>query len=81
VKVGDLVKYTGSWGSATDEPMAIVVEAQTDDTNSTFHHKIRVLWVDEVVPIQGTTFSVNKKSRLTTWISPKYFTLVSESLQ
>ena len=71
MKVGDLVKYRG-W---KNPPLGIVLEQASPD--SSFHHRIRVMWIGEEIPIQAKALSVSN-SRVTTWVSPKYFEVVNE---
>ena len=75
MKVGDLVRYRG-WGK-NEDPLAIVVyETQT---GSSFHHRIRVMWVGKEIPVQASVLS-SKNSRVTTWVNPKYFEVVSTAV-
>ena len=73
MKVGDLVKYRGWNKSSQNQPLALVI----DQTNpkSTFHHRIRVMWVGEDLPIQASVLST-VSGRTSTWINPKYFEVV-----
>ena len=73
MKVGDLVKYRG-WAKLKNEPMAIVIAK--NDNVSKFHSRIRVMWLGEDVPTQAKVFSVDGK-RISTWIHPKHFEVVS----
>ena len=76
VKVGDLVRYKG-WGkSMLQGPIAVIVDQVSPD--SKYHHKIRVMWVDKTPPIQAQALSVTG-DRITTWISPKHFEVISET--
>jgi aromatic ring-cleaving dioxygenase len=71
MKVGDLVKYRG-WGT---EPLALVVEQKNSDSD--YHHRVRIMWVGEQLPIQAKVLSTTN-SRISTWISPKHFEIVNE---
>ena len=83
MKVGDLVKYRG-WrdgapsrrlpGRRISEPLALIVEQRSAD--SPFHHRIRVMWIGEEIPVQAQVLAVTKPGRLSTWINPKYFELI-----
>ena len=83
MKVGDLVRYRG-WQKPKDEfqynsslpPLALVIEECS--AVSEFHRKIRVAWIGEEIPVQASILSTTK-SRITTWVSPKYFEVISES--
>lgn len=78
VKVGDLVRYKG-WGKAMLQgPLAVVVDQVS--SSSSYHHKIRVMWADKTPPIQAQALSVSGE-RITTWVSPKHFEVVSETEQ
>tara|TARA_Y100000593_G_C4130808_1_gene247259 strand:+ start:46 stop:330 length:285 start_codon:yes stop_codon:yes gene_type:complete len=73
MKVGDMVRYRG-WSKTTrNEPLALVVDQRNPD--SSFHHRIRVMWVGDEVPIQASALSTEGK-RVTTWVNPKYFELI-----
>lgn len=77
MKVGDLVRYRGWMNYPKSEPLAIVTDTRSDD--SAYHARIRVMWVGEKIPIQARALSVHQDgSRITTWISPKHFEVVSE---
>ena len=73
MKVGDMVKYRGWSKASKNEPMALVIDQRSQD--SSFHHRIRVMWIGEKVPIQASVFSTEAK-RISTWVSPKYFEIV-----
>ena len=73
MKIGDLVRYRG-WKQAG--PLGIVVEQVCKESN--FHHRIRVMWVGEKIPIQAQVLST-RGERITTWVAPKYFEVISES--
>tara|TARA_X000001388_G_scaffold76742_1_gene74964 strand:+ start:659 stop:949 length:291 start_codon:yes stop_codon:yes gene_type:complete len=76
VKVGDLVRYKG-WGkSMLQGPIGVIVDQVSSD--SKYHHKIRVMWVDKTPPIQAQALSVSG-DRITTWVSPKHFEVMSET--
>jgi hypothetical protein len=74
LKIGDLVRYTGYLKS--EGPLAIVANQKYPDED--FHHRIRVFWLGENLPIQAKAFSVSGK-RLSTWIHPREFSVVSKS--
>ena len=71
MKVGDLVQYRG-WND--NGPLGLVVEQVSPDSD--YHHRIRVAWVGDKIPIQASALSV-KGSRITTWVKPKHFELVT----
>ena len=71
MKVGDLVQYRG-WNDKG--PLALVVEQVSPDSD--YHHRIRVAWVGDEIPIQASALSTNG-SRITTWVNPKHFELVN----
>ena len=76
MKVGDLVKYRGwSKNSQLPEPLALVIEQVHAD--SSFHHRIRVMWLGEDVPLQAQVLSVTPPKRVSTWINPKHFEVVN----
>lgn len=75
MKVGDMVKYRGWSKSSRSEPLALVIAEFSPE--SPFHHRIRVVWVGENIPVQANVISTNAK-RVSTWVSPKYFEVVSE---
>jgi hypothetical protein len=71
IKIGDLVQYRG-WEGITrgHPPLGLVVDQAS--SNSDFHHRIRVMWLGEEIPIQASVLST-KASRITAWVSPKSF--------
>jgi len=71
--IGKLVRYRG-W-SKTDGPLALVVDERPDKTG--YHHRIRVCWVGDEIPIQANALSTSK-SRITTWVSPGHFEIVGK---
>ena len=75
MKIGDLVKYRG-WSSQIirSEPLGIVVDQAAPDSD--FHHRIRVMWLGDEVPIQSNVLSI-KGSRITTWVNPKHFEVIN----
>tara|TARA_R110001583_G_scaffold12612_7_gene55821 strand:- start:5014 stop:5262 length:249 start_codon:yes stop_codon:yes gene_type:complete len=76
MQVGDLVRYMG-WGNLINQgPMGIVVDQTSSDTS--FHHRIRVMWVDNPPPVQAQALSISGE-RITTWVSPKHFEIVSKA--
>ena len=76
MKVGDLVRYRG-WGKNEPHPvLALVVEVRADD--SEYHKRIRVMWMGHEIPVQASVLSTASE-RVTTWVSPKHFAVVSES--
>lgn len=78
MKTGDLVRYRGWITNPKSEPLAIVTDTRFG--SSEFHSRIRVMWLGEKVPIQAKALSVSSEgSRITTWVSPKHFEVVSES--
>jgi len=73
LKLGDLVRYRG-WRNQGQDPIAIVVAVRFIDSD--FHKRIRVMWIGEKIPVQASVISVNN-SRISTWVHPKNFILVS----
>ena len=69
MKTGDLVSVKSAVGKS---PVALVVDSKCDD--SKFHKRIRVMWLDENLPIQSKAFSING-SRISTWVEPRHFIL------
>ena len=76
MKVGDMVRYRGWTKTKGDTPMGLVVNVQSSDSD--YHKRIRVMWLGESVPIQASVLSTSS-SRITTWVHPKYFEVISES--
>ena len=74
MKIGDLVRYCG-WTKGVG-PMALVLYESNADSD--YHHRVRVMWIDKEVPVQAAVLSTNS-SRITTWVSPKHFEVVSEA--
>ncbi len=72
MKVGDLVRYRG-WAKNSDGPFAIVISQRHSE--STFHHRVRVVWVGDNIPVQASVISTTG-SRVSSWVSPKYFEIV-----
>lgn len=68
MRIGDLVRYKG-WKNK-EGPLGIVVEEAS--TDSIFHHRIRVMWMGDPLPVQAKVLSIEGK-RITTWVSPKHF--------
>jgi len=75
MKVGDLVRYRG-WNQSPGGPMGIVVDQVS--SQSWFHHRIRVMWTDKVLPVQASALSTSTR-RITTWVHPKHFEVISEA--
>ena len=73
MKIGDLVQYRG-WKDAG--PLALVVEQVSPDSD--YHHRIRVAWVGDKIPIQASALSTNG-NRITTWVNPKHFKIISKN--
>ena len=40
------------------------------------HHRIRVMWLGDL-PIQAKALATSKNKRVTTWVNPKYFFVIS----
>lgn len=76
MKTGDLVRYKGLGNLINQGPMGVVVDQACSDTD--FHHRIRVMWIDNPPPVQAQALSITGE-RITTWVSPKYFELVSKA--
>ena len=78
MNVGDLVRLKIKSPISQkywDAPLGIVVEEMHSENE--FHHRVRVMWIGEEIPVAARAFSVNS-AKVTTWISPKHFTVVSE---
>jgi len=83
VKIGDLVRYRG-WFRNSDigkhfsgpDPIGIIVEQNSEDDD--FHHRVRVMWVGEELPVQARVLSTSG-NRITTWVHPKHFEVINES--
>lgn len=75
MQVGDLVEYRG-WSKTKNRPLAIVLEYT--QSHSDYHKRIRVMWMGETVPIQASVISTTA-SRISSWVHPKYFRVISES--
>ena len=76
MKVGDLVRYRGWSKNPKSEPLALVADVRSPESD--YHARIRVIWVGEEIPIQASVISTSG-SRLSTWCSPKHFEVVSEA--
>ena len=74
MKIGDLVIYRG-WTKGNG-PMALVVYECNADSD--YHRRIRVMWIDKEIPVQAAVLSISA-SRITSWVSPKHFEVVSEA--
>ena len=55
--------------------LGIVIDERSPD--SSFHHRVRVMWIGEKIPVAASAFSTSK-GRITTWIHPKIFDVVGE---
>ena len=83
MNVGDMVRYRG-WFQNSDtarhfsgaDPVGLVIEQVSEDDD--FHHRIRVMWIGEKLPVQARALSTNGK-RVTTWVHPKHFEVINES--
>jgi len=53
--------------------LGIVVDERSSD--SKFHHRIRVMWCEEKLPIQAKACSVDG-ARVTTWLRPQDFVVL-----
>jgi hypothetical protein len=73
LKIGDLVRYRGWEGLNTSQPMAVIVDQRSKD--SSFHHRVRVMWVGEEIPIQASAISTTR-SKISSWVHPKVFKIV-----
>ena len=83
MKIGDLVRYRGWFRNSNiakhisgPDPIGIVVEQTSADDE--FHHRVRVMWVGEALPLQAKALSTGEK-RITTWVHPKHFEVINES--
>ncbi len=79
MKIGDLVIYNVKlhWGDIVtfDRPMGMIVDQRSPE--SEYHHRIRVMWMGNDIPINAKAMST-KGERVTSWVSPKYFEVISE---
>ena len=77
MKVGDLVIYNPDWNIAIsfDRPIGMVVDQSSPE--SKYHHRIRVMWMGNDIPINAKAMST-KGERVTSWVSPKHFEVISE---
>jgi hypothetical protein len=81
MKLGDLVRYRG-WSKtpvtapARPQPLGIVIEQFSED--SSFHHRIRVMWLGDKPPIQASILST-QAGMITSWVAPAHFEVISES--
>ena len=76
MKIGDMVRYRGWKSTPITEPLGLVTDIRADDSD--YHRRIRVMWIGEEVPIQASALS-STGGRITTWVNPKYFEVISES--
>ncbi len=80
MKVGDLVRYRG-WLVAREPrdggPVAIVTDQRSSDSD--FHHRIRVMWLGEEIPIQAQAVSV-EGARVSSWVHPKHFEVIDHDV-
>mgnify|MGYP001285549142 CR=1 FL=1 len=79
MQIGDLVMYRG-WkkhaGLGTSScPMGVVIDQMAID--SEFHHRIRVMWIGETIPVQARVLSITG-DRVTTWVKPNQFEVINE---
>ncbi len=76
MKIGDLVRYRG-WKisnlSNKTDPLAIIVEQRSKESD--FHHRVRVLWLGEEIPVQAAAVSTTGK-RISSWFHPKVLEVV-----
>ena len=42
------------------------------------HHRIRVMWLGDL-PIQAKALATSENKRVTTWVNPKYFFVISRA--
>jgi len=75
VKVGDLVRWINPYGS---QPIAVVM--QSNQSSSEYHHRIRVQWAGDKIPIQASAISVEGKL-ISSWVKPGKFETISSSSQ
>tara|TARA_B100000700_G_C14778569_1_gene730203 strand:+ start:472 stop:684 length:213 start_codon:yes stop_codon:yes gene_type:complete len=67
---GKIVEYRG-WKK--EGPKALVIDSIHEDSD--YHHRIRVMWLGDKIPIQAQALSV-RKSKISTWVNPKNFIIV-----
>jgi hypothetical protein len=76
MKVGDLVKYRDSGKYGQPEPLALIIEVRSADSD--YHKRIKVMWIGEKIPLQAQVIST-KASRFSSWCATKHFEIVNES--
>ena len=69
MKVGDLVEYFSKY-PVDHAPRALVIDQRS--SGCSYHHRIRVMWLGNDIPIQARAVSV-KGSRISSWVHPRYF--------
>ncbi len=71
MKVGDLVRWINPHGS---QPIAVVV--QSSQSSSEYHHRVRVQWAGDKIPIQASAISVEGKL-ISSWVKPEKFETIT----
>jgi hypothetical protein len=71
IKIGDVVRYRG-WETINEAKGIVVAESSPE---SSFHHRIRIMWTGSEIPIQASVLSI-KNSRITTWVNPSNFEVI-----
>jgi len=75
MKVGALVRYRG-WGSLNRPgPLGVVINQRSKDSD--FHHRVRVMWLGEKIPVEAHVLST-KGSRITSWCKPGHFQVIED---
>jgi len=74
MKVGDLVRYRRWLGFKG--PLGLVVKEMHAD--SSFHHRIKVMWLGEKIPVQASALSTSG-AKITAWVLPKHFHVIDKN--
>ena len=74
MKKGDLLEFSIKSIGSSRAPMALLIDQRSPESD--YHHRIRVLWLGDKLPLQAGVTSVSGE-RLSTWISPKLFIVAS----
>ena len=70
--LGALVKYRPLPRMIVNPPAALGIVVDEKSHDSEFHHRIRVMWCAEELPIQAQACSIDG-ARVTTWLRPQDF--------
>ena len=77
IKTGDLVEYRPPMTWRPDSFAKGIVIAESFATLKQ-HHRIRVMWLGDL-PIQAKALATSENKRVTTWVNPKYFFVISRA--